>query len=269
MRRVTVLLLQIFFFSAVMSAQSVDDLIAKSIAAKGGMAKLKAIQTIRATGEFDVAGTQAQFVRISKRPNKVRIDITIQGMNMVRAFDGKNGWQIVPFTGKKDPEPMDADTLKQMEEDADIDGNLVDYKQKGHKVELIGKEKVEGSDAYHLKVTLKNGDVRDVFLDADSFLVIKTSGKTTMRGTVLVVVSVFGVYKEVDGRMVAISMDQRAGGCHLPPAKITLTKIEFNVPVEDAQFNMPPAAPAPAPKETTEPTPAKPPAATKPPGSSN
>ena len=276
MRRVTFLLTVLFFSCVALSAQTVDDIIAKSIAAKGGLAKLKAVQTIRATGDFEAGGMQAQFVRISKRPGKVRLDITIQGLNMVRAYDGKNGWQVIPFTGKNDPEPMDADSLKQMQGEADMDGALVDYKQKGHKVELVGKEKIEGTDAYHLKVTLKNGDVRHIYLDADSFLEIKATGKTTARGTEVDFESTVGDYKEVEGMMVPFSMQQSSSTGQMPPAKITITKIEFNVPIDDTKFNMPPPPPPAAapPAEKSEPAPAgkeppKPPAATKPPNTSN
>jgi hypothetical protein len=258
MRKVILLLSALFLLAGVMSAQTVDEIIAKNIAAKGGLAKLKAVQSLRMTGHAEFGAMQADFVLTQKRANKMRNEISIQGMTMVQAYDGQNGWAVVPFTGKKDPEPMSADDLKEAREEADMDGPLMDYKVKGHKIELIGKEKTEGTDTYHLRVTLKDGNVRDLFLDADSFLEIKSIGKVTRQGTETVVESALGDYKEVEGLMVPFSIEQHPQGSQGPGQKIIITKIEFNVPVDDAVFKMPSPPPA-------APEPAKPEGATKPP----
>lgn len=244
--RKAVLTLSAFLMLAVFgSAQTADEIIAKNIQAKGGMAKLKAMQSARFTGTADFGGVQADFVRTSKRQNKVRLDITVQGMTMIQAYDGQNGWQVVPFTGKKDPEPMAADDLKLIAQEADIDGPLVDYKQKGHKVELVGKEKMEGTDAWHLRVTMKGGDVNDLYLDADSFLEIKMKGKTTRRGVETESETTFGDYKEEAGMMMPHSMEVKAQGAP-GTQKITITKVELNTTEDDAKFKMPAVTPPPA-----------------------
>jgi hypothetical protein len=241
MRRLTFITVAAFLFSLSLSAQTVDEIIAKNIAAKGGLAKIKAVQTIRITGNVEFGGMQAGFVQLHKRADKMRSEISIQGLTMIRAYDGQTGWQIVPLTGKKDPEPMADDDLKDAQEEADIDGPLMDYKQKGHKVELIGKEKTEGADAYHIRVTLKNGNVRDMFFDAGSFLAIKAIAKVTRRGTEMVVESAMGDYKEVQGLMVPFSIAQHQQGGQGMEQKIIIEKVEINVPIDDAQFKMPPA----------------------------
>lgn len=251
MRKVVLLLSAFFLFAGVMSAQTVDEIIAKNLEAKGGLAKIRAVQSVRMTGNFQLGAMQAGFVLTQKRANKMRNEISIQGMTMIQAYDGQNGWQVVPFTGKKDAEPMSAEELKDTEEEADMDGPLVDYKLKGHKVELVGKEKTEGTDTYHLRITMKNGNVRDMFLDADSFLEIKAIGKVTRRGTETIVESALGDYKEVQGLMIPFSIEQHQQGGQGPGQKIIVEKVEFNVPVDDAVFKMPPPAP-PAP-ETTKP----------------
>lgn len=258
MRKAILLVSTLFLLAGVMSAQTVDEIIAKNIEAKGGLAKIRAVQSMRMTGHAEFGAMQAGFILTQKRANKMRNEISIQGMTMIQAFDGQNGWQVVPFTGKKDAEPMGADDLKDAEENSDMDGPLVDYKAKGHKVELVGKEKTEGTDTYHLRITLKDGTVRDLFLDADSFLEIKSIGKITRRGTETVVESAMGDYKEVQGMMIPFSIEQHQQGGQGPGQKIIIEKVEFNVPVDDAVFKMPPAAP-PAPE------PAKPEGATKPP----
>ncbi len=251
MRKAILLLSAFFLLAGVMSAQTVDEIIAKNIEAKGGLAKLKAVQSMRMSGHAEFGAMQAGFVLTQKRANKMRNEISIQGMTMVQAFDGQNGWQVVPFSGKKDAEPMGAEDQKDAEENADMDGPLVDYKAKGHKVELVGKEKTEGTDTYHLRITLKDGNVRDLFLDADSFLEIKAIAKVTRRGTETVVESAMGDYKEVQGMMIPFSIEQHQQGGQGPGQKIIIEKVEFNVPVDDAVFKMPPPPP-PAP-ETKKP----------------
>ncbi|HTR25218.1 MAG TPA: hypothetical protein VMI10_14650 [Terriglobales bacterium] len=233
-------------------AQTVDDIIAKNIQARGGMDKIKSVKSIRTTATMTMGpGMEAPGVMVQKRPDMARLEFTIQGLTAVQAYDGSKAWQIMPFMGKKDAELMSADETKEMQETADLDGPLVDYKAKGHKVELLGKEKVEGTDAYKLKVTLKNGDVQTQYIDADSFLEIKEDTTRTVRGTDHEFESAIGDYKEVDGIIFPFAVETSAKGSD-QKQKITISKIELNVPAEDAQFKMPPPAPA-APAGAPEP----------------
>jgi outer membrane lipoprotein-sorting protein len=166
------------------------------------------------------------------------MEITLQGLVAVQAYDGKTGWQIMPFQGKKDPEATGEDDTKALAEQADIDGPLVDYKAKGNKVELLGKEPVEGTDAYKLKVTLKNGEVRTISLDADSFLEIKVESKRTIRDTEREAESTLGDYKEVEGMMMPFSVESGMKGAP-QKQKITIEKIEINPAIDDSRFKMP------------------------------
>ena len=235
---------------------TVDQVIAKNIEARGGMAKLKAVNTMKVTGKILLGpGIEAPVVFYQRRPADTRMEFTFQGLTAVRAYDGKTGWAIMPFQGKKDPEALTADDVKELEEQADMDGALVDYAAKGHKVELLGKDKVEGSDAYKIKLTRKNGNVETIFIDADTFLEVRNEGKRTIRGTEVETESSIGDYKEVDGLVMPFSVDNGIKG-RPEREKITIEKYEINVPIEHAQFVMPEvpkAAPAPAPA-----TPAKP-----------
>jgi outer membrane lipoprotein-sorting protein len=232
-------------------AQTADEIIAKNIQARGGPDKLKSVQSIKATATMAMGpGMEAPGVLIQKRGNLARLEFTVQGLTAVQAYDGKNAWQIMPFTGKKDPERMSADEAKEVEEMADIDGPLVDYKSKGNQVELLGKEKIEGTDAYKLKVSLKNGDVQTEYIDADSFLEIKEETKRTVRGSEQVVESAIGDYKEVDGIVFPFAVESGVKGSP-EKQKLTITKMELNLPVDDSIFKMP--APAPAPPKTDAP----------------
>src|SRR5579871_5895496 len=108
MRRWKFTLLAISLLSVALNAQTVDQIIAKNIQAHGGLARLKAIQSMKMTGDFEAGGMQAGFTQVYKRPMKLRLDVSIQGLTLIQAYDGQNGWQVVPFTGKKDPEAMAA-----------------------------------------------------------------------------------------------------------------------------------------------------------------
>jgi outer membrane lipoprotein-sorting protein len=239
MRRTSIVLAFALFAALPAAAQTADEIIAKNIAAKGGLAKLQAVKSIRMTGRMTVGpGIDAPIVIEVKRPKAMRVDFTIQGMVGSQAYDGTTGWNLMPFGGSKVPQQMTAEEATLAEEQADMDGPLVEYKAKGHTVELLGKETVEGSPAYRLKVTQKNGIVRTIFIDAEHFLEIRQEGKRTMQGTEMEMESIIGDYKEVDGMMFPHSID---GGVKGAPQrqKIIIEKIEINPPIDDARFKMP------------------------------
>jgi len=245
-RKVCLAVMALAVLVPALSAQTVDEIIAKNVDARGGMEKLKSIKSIRTTATMTMGpGMEAPGVMVQKRPEMARLEFTIQGLTAVQAYDGSKAWQIMPFMGKKDPELMSGDETKEMQETADLDGPLVDYKAKGNTVELLGKEKVEGTDAYKLKVTLKNGDVQTMFIDADSFLEIREETKRMVRGTEREFESSIGDYKDVSGIIFPFAVESGIKGTD-QKQKITISKIELNVPAEDSIFKMPPPAPAAA-----------------------
>lgn len=248
-RKVCMSMVALALLAPCLLAQTVDEIIAKNVQARGGAEKLKTVLSIKSTATMSMGpGMEAPGVLIQKRPALARLEFTVQGLTAVQAFDGKSGWQIMPFMGKKDPELMSADEAKEIEENADLDGPLVDYKSKGHQVELQGKEKIEGTDAYKLKVTLKNGDVQTIYIDSDSFLDIKEVTKRTVRGTEQEIESAIGDYKPVSGIMFPFAVESGIKGTD-QKQKLTITKVELNVPADDSLFKMPAAAPKPdAPK---------------------
>ncbi|HKO03244.1 MAG TPA: hypothetical protein VJW51_00775 [Candidatus Acidoferrales bacterium] len=240
-------------FALPAAAQTVDEIIAKSTAARGGEAKLRAVKSIRLTGHVEVGpGMVAPMTLVIKRPGMVRMEFTIQGMTAIQAYDGKTGWGVMPFQGKKDAEPMSADDVKEMEDQADLDGPLMDYKAKGHTVEYLGKDKVEGSDAYKLKVTKKNGTIETSFIDADSGLEVKSITKTKIRGNEAEIETVYTDFRDVHGLIFPFSLEQGALGSP-QKQKITIEKVEINPDLIDGQFQMPAPAPAEAPKPDAKP----------------
>ncbi len=228
-------------------AQSLDEILAKNYQARGGLERITSVSSARITGTMSMGGgMEAPFVWQWKRPNKLRLEFTLQGMTGVQAYDGQTGWMVMPFMGSSDPEKMPEDQLADIREQADFDGDLVNWKEKGHQVELVGKEKVEGTDAYKLKVTKKNGDVSYVFLDAEYFLEIRGEGKRTLRGQEVEYESSVGDYKEVGGLLIPHAMSTKAKG--MPGGQtLTFSRVELDVPLEDSLFAMPAASKGAAP----------------------
>ena len=151
-----------------LSAQTADEIVARYVQAVGGMERIQAVKTLRRSGTFyGGGGFEAQMVEENKRPNMVRQEFTFGGMTGATAYDGKSGWKTEPWGGKKDAESLGEEELKSIVEDADIDGPLVNYQQKGNKVEYLGTEPVEGDDAYKLKVTRASGDVVVYYIDTE------------------------------------------------------------------------------------------------------
>lgn len=229
-------------FAVPASAQTLDEVLAKNLKAKGGIEKIKSVTTSRTTGTMTVGpGIEVPFVMEQKRPNSMRMEITFQGMTIIQAYDGKTGWMLNPMQGRKDPEPMPEDALRQVDLQADMDGPLVDYKAKGSTAELLGKEKVDGADAYKIKLTLKTGDTLFVYLDADQFLEVRMDAKMKIRGTDVDSTTTIGDYKEVGGMMIAHAMESSQQGAP-QKQKMTIQKVELNVPIDDARFKMPAVA---------------------------
>jgi outer membrane lipoprotein-sorting protein len=229
------------------AAQTVDELIAKSLEARGGLARLRAIRAVRMTGKTAMGPMELPMVVEIARPGRFRADITVQGSLAVQAYDGSRAWGIPP-TATGQAEPLPSEAAREMADEADIDGPLVDYEAKGHRIELLGKEKVEGGDAYKLKITKKNGDVEYYFLDAGSCLPVRVQTRRVVRGTEIESESSIGDYKEAGGFLWPYSIRSGTKG---QPEKQTLTveKIEINPTIDDARFRMPAARPAEAPKK--------------------
>jgi hypothetical protein len=239
MRYWLVVLLAIFCLDLSASSQTAEELVNKNIEAKGGMDKIKAVKSRRTTGKLIGGGIVGTVGQENMRPNLVRESFSLQGMTQVQAYDGSTGWQIQPFGGRKDPEFMGEDDLRDLLIDSDFDGPLVDYKTKGNAVEYLGHDIVDGDDALRLKVTLKDGDIIYYYLDPDTYLEIRKETQEFIRGSVRENVSDFGSYKPIAGVMYPFSI---ASGPKNDPSSwqtMTIDKIEVNIPLEMSEFAVP------------------------------
>jgi outer membrane lipoprotein-sorting protein len=183
------------------TAQTADEIVKKYLEARGGIEKIKAVQSERVSGHISFApGVEGPFLLEFKRPLKLHMEATIQGHSLVRVYDGKSaGWVINPFDEDKGAQPMSADDLSTISDESDFDGPLVDYKTKGNQVELTGKDEIEGKPVYKIKLTRKNGDARIYYIDSSSFLVLQWEGVARVEGKEIAIQNFLHDYREVDG----------------------------------------------------------------------
>jgi hypothetical protein len=240
-RRTLLALAALSLYAASLWAQSADSLINKYIQASGGMARIQALQTLRRTGKYiGGGGFEAVVVRENKRPGSVREEFSIQGMTGINANDGRTGWKIEPWNGRRDPEALGEDEMHGILDDADFDGPLVNYQAKGNRVEYQGVEQIEGSDAYKLKVTRPNGDVSFFYLDTEYYLPIRIDTQRMIRGAPQESETSLGDYKQVAGVYLPFSFESGAkGSSSADRSKTTFDKIEANVPLDDQRFARP------------------------------
>ena len=222
---------------------TIDELVAKNIEAKGGADALHALQSLRLTGKLLVNQGQieALSVQTKKRPGEVRNEVSLQGMTQIEAYDGKEGWRISPFRGRKDPEKMSTDDVKSLIDDAEIGGPLVDWKAKGSTVEYLGTEDVDGTPAHKLKVVRKNGDVCFVYLDPDHFLDIRILTQRLQHGAQIEEEKDLGEYEKINGVFIPFSIESGQKG-ETDKEKTIIEKAEPNVSVDDAIFRFPAAS---------------------------
>jgi outer membrane lipoprotein-sorting protein len=236
------------------AGETADEIVKKVLEARGGTEKIKAVQSQRVTGRISFSrGVEGTFVVELKRPMRMHVEISVEGQSIVRVYDGKSsGWMINPFAETKDAQPLSPEDLKNISDESDFDGPLVDYKAKGNQIELTGKETMDDKPVYRLKLTNKNGDVRFYLFDASSFLLLKWEGTRKTGEQELPWVSFFSDFREVQGLKYAFRIDQGSPGTELKQT-LTAEKIEINPPIDDSRFVKPPS-PADPSSSTPPPT---------------
>jgi outer membrane lipoprotein-sorting protein len=213
-----------------------DDVLAAYYKATG-LEKMKDWQTITFTGKSIAQGMEIPVKIVIKRPGMIRVEAEVQGSKMLTGFDGKQGWSITPWSGSSDPQDMTADEIKGMKEQADPEGILYNWKEKGHKAELLGKEDVEGTSAYKIKLTKADGDVETYFIDAETFLPLKISTVVKIQGNETEGEAILSNYQEVHGVMMARTVTNKYKGQVSQVVQLETT--EINLPVSDSLFMKP------------------------------
>jgi hypothetical protein len=221
------------------SAQTVDDVVRRYLQARGGLEKLRAVQSLRLTGTMEVPGVPeaAPFVMELKRPHLMRTEFTIGGQTATRAYDGRAGWARLPLPGEP-PRPMSAEDSAEAADQADVDlSPLVDASAKGFAVELVGKDRIPGGETWQLKVKGTLGP-RTVHIDTKTHLVIATEETRTVEGRPVDFITNVGDYRSVQGLQFPFRIEVGPKGS-IDRQKLVLTRVEVNPPIDDARFAMP------------------------------
>ena len=132
---------------------------------------------------------------------------------------------------------MTADEIKNMKEQADMEGALYQWKEKGHQAELLDKEDMEGSSAYKIKLTKANGDIETDFIDAENFILLKTVSKVKMQGNETESESLFTNYKDINGVLMAGTITNKIKDQTVN--QIVIDKTDVNPAVSDSIFIKP------------------------------
>jgi photosystem II stability/assembly factor-like uncharacterized protein len=224
------------------ASPKVDDIVARNIAARGGIEKLRAIRSLRITGILRLGGDtsriEASYGELLKRAGKARSEISFQGLTGVDSIDGRTAWSTSPWQGRRDPFLTPEDDAKARARAADIDGPLVDWREKGHRVEYLGTEEIDGTQAHKLRVALKDGDTEYRYLDPDAFLEIRVVTESHVRGIEEIRETDFGDYEQVAGVYMPFSIE--SGDKGVPrSARVTVERVEVNVDIDDSAFAFP------------------------------
>jgi outer membrane lipoprotein-sorting protein len=214
-----------------------DEILSKHFKAVG-QEKLEDVETIKMMGSTQTQGREFKFTMYLKEPNKVRNEVPMQGQKMIQAYDGENGWMLAPWAS---PEPQDlsGEQLEQFKKSANIRGDLHNWKEKGHELEYLGQDEMEGTPVYKLRLTKKDGDVIDYYLDKDSFIPLKQTTKTTINNQEIETETFFSNYEMING--IAMPMSMRSSGGQFS-SEITIDSIKFNVDISDKLFKKPTAS---------------------------
>lgn len=219
-------------------AQTVDELIDKHIEASGGMEQLDALQTLKQTGEGAIMGMTVPFVVYQKRPGMMRNEVTIQGQTMVTGYDGDTAWQINPMTGSTMAQPLPEEQAAMIAQQADMDGILIGYEDAGYDVTYLGEGTVRDQAAYKLKVVSPSGQESVQYLDAETYLLVKTEAEVENPGMGVAMVETYLTdYRDVQGTRMPFAIETVMNGQSMQ--KLTLTEVEANVDLDDELFVMP------------------------------
>ncbi len=217
-------------------AQSLDEVLAEHFSATGQDNLLK-VNSQKVTGKVIQSGMEIPFIQYAKRPGKVRIEATLQGLTLIQTFNGTEGWVINPFAGVTTPQPMTEDQLRSIKYQADNDGMLWNWKDKGYQVTLEGKEDMEGTSCYKVKLVTEPGDVFTFYIDADSYIMLRQNAKMKVMGNESESDNYYSNYTMVEGIAMPGKAETKMNGQLV--VTLIFEKIELNPELEDTMFDKP------------------------------
>jgi hypothetical protein len=231
-----ILISSLFFISNVAIGQDLNEVVDKYLKASG-IDKLKDINTMVITGKAMQMGMEFPIVMKMKRPNKFHSEVEIQGMKITQAYDGQDGWAVIPMMGTTDPQDMTDDQIKSFKQMADFEGDLYNWKEKGFQLSMEGKEDHEGSEVYKLKLVKPDGDEYLYYIDADYYILLQTDSKVKVQGATVESSVKFSNYKAVNGLMLFHKMDTEMNNQTV--MQMEVVSYEFNKDIDDSIFTRP------------------------------
>ncbi len=236
-----------FALGSAASAQTADELVAKNLAAKGGAAKLEALRSLRFKGKVLFPGdfelTYQETRARGASADQVRLDMAVQGMTIMQGYDGSGGWRVNPFEGRRDSERMSADEARSLADAALLDGPLHNARRAGSTIAYLGREDFDGTNAYKLKVTERDGDEFVYLLDPDTMLEIKVTETRKLRGAPQVTEYELGDYERVGGVYYPMSIQSWSQGNSNQRQQISIASAEVNPQIDQALFAEPRGGP--------------------------
>lgn len=223
---------------------TLEEILARHLERRGGHAALAAVETARMTGTLTSGGVSNPITIEYKSPDKIRVEVQTQGTTAVQAYDGESGWAVFPQRGALTPTELTGERLRQLRDRADvIEGPLVDFADKGHEVELLGQEEVDGRSAYKLRVRRQSGSELTTYLDAESLLEIKQVTQSKVGDTSLRVTVFIEDYRPV-GEILRPHKTRAISEGGFLDQELVIAETELNVDIDDARF-LPPRSETP------------------------
>ena len=225
--------------SAASFAQTANEIVAKHIEAMGGADKWKAVKAMEMNNKFTVQGMDIASKTVIVSGKSLRTDISVMGQEIISAIDGETGWAQQPamMGGTGEPEDMPGAMIKESRKQVYLGGSLMNYKENGSTIELVGKEKLEGVDVYHLKLTEKAGDITNLFVSTSNYYVLKSAGKRNIQGKEVDAEVNFSNFKQVEGLTFPYTMETASpmGGM----MTIETESIKLNPKIDESIFKKP------------------------------
>ena len=222
------------------SPSPVDEIVASNLAARGSKERIQALQSVRETGTVTASGGRvARVVRERTRSGLIRLEFDSQGTTSVFAHDGETGWQVAPLQGQFEPQVTTPETDATAGADQrDIEGPLVNWREKGHVVELVGREQLPTGEAFKLKIALADGTVRHDYVDVASRQVVRSELTRIIRGRPVQMESIFSDFREAGGLVFPHRIETRAKD---RPEVVTIAvdTIELDPELDEERFRFP------------------------------
>jgi hypothetical protein len=219
-------------FSAI-NAQSLEEIVKRySVATKQD--KVGAMSTIKISGKMSMMGMELPMEMWMKNPNKIKTVTSMNGQEIVSAFDGVKGYQINPMAGSSEPIEMTEDQIKQTQNSNVFQNYMANYLKNGQ-LSLDGEENVNGKPAFRIKANLDGGNIVNMFIDKDSYLMVKTSATINQGGTTIIADSYMTNYTDNNGVFLPMKTTTSASGMEFV---ITFDKVEVNIPMDDSVFKI-------------------------------